>query len=126
MTQLAALLVCCAFWGASQEAPRHAPTPYKDGRKSPSTFEGPGRELPEPEDIREILIGYYGPADNSHPDGGSLWQGATLAMEEANRFLEGMKGKIQEETQTARASLRLHAQNLSREIAEKILGRALQ
>jgi len=92
MTRLAALLVCCAFCGASQEAPRHAPTPYKDGRKSPSTFEGPGRDLPEPEDIREVLIGYYGPADNSHPDGGILWQGATLAMEEANRE-GGYKGK---------------------------------
>lgn len=48
------------------------------------------------------------------------------AMEEANRFLGQMKGKIQEETQMARANLRLYAQNLSREIAEKILGRALQ
>lgn len=48
------------------------------------------------------------------------------AMEEANRFLGEMKAKIQEESQMARASLRLHAQNLSREIAEKILGRTLQ
>jgi len=48
------------------------------------------------------------------------------AMDEANRFLGGMKGKIQEETQTARASLRLQAQTLSREIAEKMLGRTLQ
>ena len=92
MRRLAALLVCCAFWGASQEAPRDAPSPYKDGRKSPSTFEGPGRELPEPEDFREIPIGYYGPPDNSHPDGGVLWQGATLAIEEANRE-GGYKGR---------------------------------
>ena len=48
------------------------------------------------------------------------------AMEQANRFLGDMKAKIQEENQTARASLRLHAQNLSREIAEKILGRTIQ
>ena len=48
------------------------------------------------------------------------------AMEEANRFLGEIKTKIQEESQMARASLRLHAQNLSREIAEKILGRAIQ
>jgi F-type H+-transporting ATPase subunit b len=48
------------------------------------------------------------------------------AMEEANRFLEGMKAKIQEEGQTARAGLRLHAQNLSREMAEKMLGRSIQ
>jgi len=48
------------------------------------------------------------------------------AMEEANRFLEGMKTRIQEEGQAARADLRLHAQNLSREMAEKMLGRSIQ
>jgi F-type H+-transporting ATPase subunit b len=48
------------------------------------------------------------------------------AMEEANRFLEGMKAKIQEEGQAARAGLRLQAQNLSREMAEKMLGRSIQ
>jgi branched-chain amino acid transport system substrate-binding protein len=83
--RLAALVACCAFWGASQEAPQKLPAPYKDGRKSPSTFEGPGRELPEPKDTREVLIGYYGPAGDSHPDGGIVWQGVSLAIEEANR-----------------------------------------
>ena len=48
------------------------------------------------------------------------------AMEEANRFLGEIKAKIQEESQIARASLRLQAQNLSREITQKILGRAIQ
>ena len=48
------------------------------------------------------------------------------AMEEANRFLEGMKAKIQEEGLAARAGLRLHAQNLSREMAEKMLGRSIR
>ncbi len=48
------------------------------------------------------------------------------AMEEANQFLEEMKGKIREESQSARAGLRLQAQTLSREIAEKMLGRSIQ
>jgi F-type H+-transporting ATPase subunit b len=48
------------------------------------------------------------------------------AMEEANQFLEGMKGKIQEESQNARAGLRLQAKTLSREMAEKMLGRSIQ
>jgi F-type H+-transporting ATPase subunit b len=48
------------------------------------------------------------------------------AMGESTRFLGEMKRKIQEESQIARASLRLQAQNLSREIAQKILGRTLQ
>jgi F0F1-type ATP synthase membrane subunit b/b' len=48
------------------------------------------------------------------------------AMDESTRFLGEMKSKIQEESQLARASLRLQAQNLSREIAQKVLGRVLQ
>ncbi len=48
------------------------------------------------------------------------------AMSEANRILENMKAKIREEAQQARVALRLDSQTLSREIAEKILGRAIQ
>jgi F-type H+-transporting ATPase subunit b len=48
------------------------------------------------------------------------------ALKEANRFLEEMKAKIQEESQTARAGLKLQARNLSREIAAKMLGRSIQ
>ena len=47
------------------------------------------------------------------------------AMEEANRFIGDMKGKLQEETEIARAKFRVQAQSLSREIAEKILGRPI-
>ena len=45
------------------------------------------------------------------------------AMEEANRLIREMKDRINDETETARAGLKLQARNLSREIAEKILGR---
>ena len=48
------------------------------------------------------------------------------AMGEANRLIQEIKGKIAEETRIARADLRFQAQNLSREIAEKILGRSMQ
>jgi F-type H+-transporting ATPase subunit b len=48
------------------------------------------------------------------------------AQKEANRFMDEMKGKIQEESQAARAGLRIQAQNLSREIAAKMLGRNIQ
>jgi F-type H+-transporting ATPase subunit b len=48
------------------------------------------------------------------------------AMEEANQFLEEMKGKIQEESGKVRDGLRLQAQALSRELAEKMLGRSIQ
>ncbi len=47
------------------------------------------------------------------------------AMEEATQIIKEMKIKIAEETGLARAQLRLQAQNLSREIAARILGRPL-
>jgi F0F1-type ATP synthase membrane subunit b/b' len=48
------------------------------------------------------------------------------AMEEANRSIQEMKMKISGEMEAARAGLQFQAQNLCREIAEKILGRSLQ
>lgn len=48
------------------------------------------------------------------------------AMGEANRLIQEVKGKIAEESRTARADLRFQAQNLSREITERILGRSMQ
>jgi F0F1-type ATP synthase membrane subunit b/b' len=48
------------------------------------------------------------------------------AMEEANRLIQEIKMRIRDEMETARAGLQSQAQNLSREIAERILGRGLQ
>ena len=39
---------------------------------------------PLPEERGEIRIGYFGPSDPSHPDGGDMWVGAAMALEEAN------------------------------------------
>jgi len=47
------------------------------------------------------------------------------AMAETNQLINQTKRKIKEETETARANLRLQAQSLSREIAAKVLGRSL-
>lgn len=47
------------------------------------------------------------------------------AAEEADQLLKEMRMKIAAEVGSARAALKLQAQNLSREIAEKILGRRL-
>jgi F-type H+-transporting ATPase subunit b len=47
-------------------------------------------------------------------------------MEEANRLIQEIKMKINDEMETARSGLQSRAQNLSREIAERILGRSLQ
>jgi F-type H+-transporting ATPase subunit b len=48
------------------------------------------------------------------------------AMDQANRLIQEMKARIAEEARAARTDLRFQAQNLSREITEKILGRSVQ
>ena len=45
----------------------------------------PGGSQEPPARVREVLIGYFGPDDPNHPVGGALWQGTSLAIEEANR-----------------------------------------
>lgn len=59
---------------------------YKDARKHRRGYFGAGREDPEPDlkNLNAVAIGYFGPSDPSHPDGGPAWLGASLAFEEAN------------------------------------------
>ena len=78
-------LLAIAMASASRAGQESAPKPYHDPRKVPLTYNGPGRDDPDPTGLSEVRIGYFGPADASHPDGGQMWAGASLAMEEANR-----------------------------------------
>lgn len=41
--------------------------------------------MPSPAGLADVRIGYFGPADPHHPEGGDLWLAAVLAVEEANR-----------------------------------------
>jgi ABC-type branched-subunit amino acid transport system substrate-binding protein len=59
--------------------------PFFDATARQVEYAGPGREEPEPADPGEVLIGYFGPDDPDHPEGGDLWLAASLAVEEANR-----------------------------------------
>jgi ABC-type branched-subunit amino acid transport system substrate-binding protein len=58
--------------------------PYFDARKQQMEYVGPGREEPEPANLREVLIGYFGPSDPEHLEGGDVWRAVSLAIEEAN------------------------------------------
>jgi ABC-type branched-subunit amino acid transport system substrate-binding protein len=78
----ASALLAFAVAGLAQDS---APKPYRDVRKTPLSYNGPGRDDPEPTDVQEVRIGYFGPPDASDADGGQMWQGASLAIEEANR-----------------------------------------
>ncbi len=64
---------------------------FFDARKLETKYAGPGREDIAPRDIKEVLIGYFGPNTISHPEGGDMWCAASLAIEEANRA-GGYKG----------------------------------
>ncbi len=55
-------------------------TPYKPGEAAPLTYNGPGRNIPDPA-VEEVKFLYFGPADASD----SLWNGASLAIQDANR-----------------------------------------
>lgn len=57
---------------------------YIDKRNSPLQYHGPGREEPEPAHFSDIPIGFFGPPDPAHPQGGSIFMGAALAFEDAN------------------------------------------
>ena len=79
----ALLLPWIVFLGAAQD---RAPTPpYHDARETPLTYQGPGRDDPDPAGVKDVRIAYFGPPDARDPAGGEIWAGATLAIEEANR-----------------------------------------
>ncbi len=81
------IAACFCLRATPAEPQTAAPTrgAFFDARQHESRYAGPGRELPEPADVDEVRIGYFGPHDPADPDGGDMWQAATLALEEANR-----------------------------------------
>lgn len=68
----------------SQEQTGERRNVYKDAHKQRRGYFGTGREEPEPQGLNAVLLGYFGPNDPHHPEGGTIWLGANLALEEAN------------------------------------------
>ena len=99
LTMEAAALARPARWrdapsarpSAANRAPSPAPVPYRRGPQDPLDFRGPGRDEPEP-NVREVVLGWFGPGDPDHVEFGTLWRGATLALEEENAA-GGYRGK---------------------------------
>jgi ABC-type branched-subunit amino acid transport system substrate-binding protein len=58
---------------------------YKDAREQPRGYFGPERDEPEPQGLDAVRIGYFGPNDPQHPQGGAMWLAVKLAIEEANQ-----------------------------------------
>ncbi len=59
------------------------PAPYLDFSKAGAGFYGPGRELPEPVELKSVRIGVLGPEKNS--SGLQERTGIAMALEEANQ-----------------------------------------
>jgi len=58
--------------------------PFFEAREKQTAYEGPGRDDPEPRDLKDVRIGYFGPGEPAHPEGGDIWLAVNLAVEEAN------------------------------------------
>jgi branched-chain amino acid transport system substrate-binding protein len=58
---------------------------FFDLRARQTDYAGPGREKSPAVDVKEVLIGYFGPTKSSAPEGGDMWNAACLAVEQANQ-----------------------------------------
>ncbi|UCG58392.1 MAG: ABC transporter substrate-binding protein [Phycisphaerales bacterium] len=55
-----------------------------DARAHQTQYAGPGRDEAPP-DVKEVLMGYFGPSEANHMRGGDMWRAARLAIEKANQ-----------------------------------------
>jgi branched-chain amino acid transport system substrate-binding protein len=78
--------------GAGEDAPQGSQPPFYELRRHETEYAGPGRDDPSPQGVDEVLLGYFGPSDPDHPEGGDMWLAARWAVEEANRE-GGYRGK---------------------------------
>lgn len=80
-----ALLFCC-FWVSHVHAQA-----YKPQSKEPPQYHGPTFNL-NVEALEEIPLGYFGPSDSTHAEGGTAWLCAQKAIQKANQE-GGLNGK---------------------------------
>ncbi len=81
----AVVALCGVGRAADSPGPRTKEKPFFDARSRATEYAGPGRETPEPTDVAEVLLGYFGPSDPADREGGDAWRAAQLALEEVNR-----------------------------------------
>jgi branched-chain amino acid transport system substrate-binding protein len=89
-----ALVCLCPLAHAGQPTPEQpsAGKPFFNARQHQTEYAGPGRDLPPPAELNEVLIGYFGPSELADPRGGDMWRAAQMAVEEANAS-GGYRGK---------------------------------
>jgi len=91
MVRTYALLGLCWLAGCASPAPRaEAPlpetrqVPYRRARDFPVGLLRSENRGPEP-NVTTVDIGYFGPAEHTHPVAGDMWCAAQMALNEANR-----------------------------------------
>lgn len=87
---LPALFVLALAADAHARAPGRSHVHF-DARTHQTAYAGPGREEAPPANVKEVLIGYFGPTAAEHPRGGDMWCAARLAIEKENEA-GGYKG----------------------------------
>ena len=72
---------------AQADPPHRSPATRRSTISGSQTLDyaGPRTADEIPDDLTEVAIGWFGPADPAHPLHGDLWTAAPLAVEEANR-----------------------------------------
>jgi branched-chain amino acid transport system substrate-binding protein len=85
------LTVAAGIAGSAATNALAADKPFSNLRQRQTEYAGEGREIPEPTDVREVLLGYFGPSDPANPDS-DLWNAAQLAIDQANEQ-GGYRGK---------------------------------
>ena len=79
----------CALCGRTKRfepVRRSSPTPYDLNYTHPNIYVGAGRDIPEPKNLTEVRIGFFGPIEHNPEQvfGLRMLHGAQLAVEEAN------------------------------------------
>jgi len=85
-TSFILFVLSSVIWGGDTHPPkRPSHGVFFNARSRQANYAGPGREKSPPADVKEVLIGYFGPSTSSDSRGGDMWNAACLAVEQANR-----------------------------------------
>jgi branched-chain amino acid transport system substrate-binding protein len=75
----------CPFWSAASPAEvTNQPVPFFRFRERPLEYNGPERDEGEPRNLKEAVIGWFGPCETTNYPAGDAWWAAKLAVREAN------------------------------------------
>lgn len=70
---------------ATASPEQHGKGPFHEYRAQSLEYVGPADDAQIPAELTEVTIGWFGPAEETHPRHGDLWAAASMAVEEANQ-----------------------------------------